>query len=228
MNDNNALIEKLVSKLIVCLKTYKKKVGFFDLETQKLFKDIEPKWDNFRFKEKESLRPKVIPQMKISISGILSIDKSNKPLYTYYEEDEVDKLINHLSILDKIIGHNLLRFDYDVISAYVSESILQEFKAKTIDTWRLLKEKTNQWIGLDDLGKLNFGISKTIDTLQIPKMWKEGKQNEVKKYLKRDLDILALVFYNGLNQLPIKYYKKSYGKVLGTKSVNVNWQQLVK
>ena len=220
-------IDNVIS-LAIAIKKKKEKIGFFDLETQNLFVDLEPKWNSLSSKEKEKLRFTLIPKMKISIAGILTINKQDGiPVYTYYSEDEVKKLEKDLKELDKIVGHNLFRFDFHVLAPYISQESLDEIKSKTIDTWKLLEDETKEWMKLDDLGNLNFGVTKTVDTLKIPQMWRDGKYEEVKEYLKRDLDILASVFYYGISQTSMTYYKKNYGKVIGTRSKIFNWEQLI-
>ena len=43
-------------------------------------------------------------------------------------------------------------------------------------------------------GQLNLGITKSEDTLKIPKMWRDGKHDKVKEYLRRDLEITKGIY----------------------------------
>lgn len=228
MNQQNKSIGDIIQDLATELKQKNDKIGILDIETQKLFVDLEPKWNKLSSTEKQKLGPKLIPKMKVSIAGLLTFDKEDAiPVYAYYSDDEIKQLEKDLGGLDKIIGHNLFRFDYLVLSAYISQKNLHKIKIKTIDTWKLLRDETEEWISLNDLGKLNFGITKIIDTLKIPQMWRDGKYEEVKEYLKLDLDLLASVFYYGFSQNSIKYYEKNYGDIIGTNSKVFNWKPLI-
>ncbi|OLS19725.1 MAG: hypothetical protein HeimC2_40310 [Candidatus Heimdallarchaeota archaeon LC_2] len=199
---------------------------FFDLETQNLFVELEPKWNSMKWKDKQKIRVDLCKRMKVSIAGLLFF-KNGKPTYKYFTEDNIQELEEELLKATKIIGHNLLEFDYDVLYAYIPKKSLEQIKNKTLDTMKLMSEVTKQWSSLDDLGNLNFDIGKTINTLEIPKMWRDGKYDEVRDYLKIDLDLLAGVFYYGLSKQPLKYNVKDYGRLVGQKEVILDWKNRV-
>ena len=39
-------IDNVINDLAIAIKKKKEKIGFFDLETQNLFVDLEPKWNS--------------------------------------------------------------------------------------------------------------------------------------------------------------------------------------
>ena len=218
-----------MSNLISILASKKDKVGIFDLETQYLFVELDPNLNKLNWKQKKATKTRLIPKLKVAIAGLLTFDTKNlKPVYTYYGEKEIFNLEKDLLKLDKIVGHNLHEFDYHVLAPYFSEGNITLIKAKTIDTWKLLRDETGEWMRLDDLAKLNFWSKKTIDTLEIPKMWREGKYSEVQEYLERDLDISAQLFCYGISQTSLEYYLMGYGKVVkGKSSKAFNWERLI-
>lgn len=79
------------------------------------------------------------------------------------------------------------------------------------------------WTSLDDLGKRNVGLTKTVDTLKIPKMWRDGEHQRVKDYLLNDLKMTEAIFNHGRNVRKLKYELKDYGKSLGEREVSVTW-----
>lgn len=221
-------ISIILDELRSYLRSKKDKIGFFDLETQYLFRELEPKWESMTSKSKQKMRASLIPKMKVSVAGILKLDKKKSDLaYRYYEEDEVEQLEEDLLKLDKIVGHNLLRFDYLVLVDYFSNYAFNKLKDKTIDTFKLIKDETRVWTRLEDLGKLNFGVAKPVDTLKIPKMWRDGHHKEVKSYLKMDLNMTAALFLSGVTSKSISYHLKDQGNIAGTRSKTFDWTHLV-
>jgi len=224
MNDANikqilSVFQDEISKNNIC-------IGFFDIETQFLFNDIDPNFNSYGWNQKQKTRYKLMPEMKIAVSGILEISSLNIN-YLYFEDTDIVNLEQKLLDLDKIIGYNLLEFDYHILKGYFDDSIIDQFKAKTIDIFDTIKNETNQWAKLDDLGKLNLGISKSANTLEIPKMWREGNKDEVIKYLKTDLELLAGIFYFGFCQKPITYYRKEQGKPKRKLSKKFDWSHIL-
>jgi hypothetical protein len=101
-----------------------------------------------------------------------------------------------------VLGHNILRFDYDaVLRSHIS---LDRAVEKTVDTLAFLYEKRSteppfsggtssslEGLSLDYLAQKNLGRSKAISGRSIPKLWREGHREEVIAYNKEDL---ALTF----------------------------------
>ncbi|MEA2051576.1 MAG: hypothetical protein U9O90_01975, partial [Euryarchaeota archaeon] len=135
-----------------------------------------------------------------------------------------EELFNALESVDLIIGHNLLRFDYIVLSPYYSSmGVVEKFQEKTFDTMKELEKVTGLWTGLEDLGQLNLRIHKSEDTLKIPEMWRDGKQDEVKAYLRTDLEITKGIYDYGKTRGELKYTPKDYGEIKGVRTVKVYW-----
>ena len=195
-------------------------IGFFDLETQYLFEDIEPRWKQMRGKGKSRVRDTVTKKLRLAVAGLMDHEGAVK----IFTEDNIEELFNALNSVDLIIGHNLLRFDYIVLSTYCSGvDAVEKFREKTFDTLQELEKVTGIWTGLDDLGHLNLGIHKSENTLKIPEMWRCGKHDEVKAYLRTDLEITKGIYDCGKTRGELKYTHKEYGKIKGVRTVKVHW-----
>ena len=96
--------------------------------------------------------------------------------------------------------------------------VVEKFQEKTFDTMKELEQVTGIFTNLDDLGRLNLGIQKSEDTLKIPKMWRDGKQDKVKEYLRTDLEITKGIYDYGKTKGELKYTHKNYGK-----TAKVHW-----
>ena len=184
------------------------KTVFFDLETQHLFQELG-------MTDSRSRDP---TKLKLAVAGILS----NKE-HLFFEESQAQELFETLDQADLIVGHNLFGFDYLVLQPYIKQNIIKTLQNKTFDMMLELEKLTRCWSSLDDLGKRNVGFTKTVDTLKIPKMWRDGERQEVKDYLLNDLKMTEAVFDHGRNVGKFKYELKNYGKSLGEKEVCVKW-----
>lgn len=184
------------------------KTVFFDLETQYLFKELG--MIDFRSRDPTKL--------KLAVAGVLTDNN-----HLFFHEDQITELLEHLKNADLIVGHNLLQFDYLVLQPYVNEDVLKLLTAKTFDMMLELEKITGCWISLDDLGKRNLGMTKSVDTLKIPKMWRDGQRDEVKNYLVNDLKMTEAIFNHGKKIGKFKYEHKEYGDSLGQREVIVRW-----
>ena len=219
-----------ISNLLSELKKFSgKTIAFFDIETKQLFKDIVPEWEDLTSSEKKQFFPRILEEIEMAIAGVLTFDNNvDFPKYDYYTETDIEQLKKKLIEYDIIIGHNLLQFDYLVVEKYLTANFIKNLEVKTIDTFALLYKRTEEYIGLNDLGKLNLGMTKTEDTLIIPKLWKEGRTSEVKEYLRRDLDLTAGIFCYVLKNGQLIYPHKEFGKFIQNRTIKIDWTYLLR
>lgn len=119
---------------------------------------------------------------------------SKKDTFFEFLEDEVPLLIEHLTRLDLVIGFNIKRFDYHVLSGYT------EFDFEKIQTLDILVEIHNRLghrLSLDHLAEVTLGTKKTADGLQALRWWKEGRIREIIDYCKKDVAITRDIFLYG-------------------------------
>ena len=223
-------INENISILLSELKKFSvKTIIFFDIETKQLFKDIVPEWEDLTSSERNQLYPMILKEIEMAIAGVLTFDiKEDIPKFDYYTETDIEQLKKKLGEYDIIIGYNLLRFDYLVVEKYLTADFIKKLKGKTIDTFVLLYNRTEEYISLNDLGKLNLGMIKTEDTLMIPKLWKEGRYSEVKEYLRRDLELTAGIFCYVLKFGQLLYPHKTFGKFIEDRTVKLDWTSLLR
>ena len=207
---------------VINMSDHSQKIGFFDLETQRLFQEIEPRWEQMSWREKTKIRDTLSKKLRLAVAGLMDHEGNVK----FFTEENIGELFNALESVDLIVGHNLFGFDYIVLSSYHSSvDVVEKFQEKTFDTMKELKKVTGKcnWIGLNDLGQLNLGITKSEDTLKIPKMWRDGKQDKVKEYLRRDLEITKGIYDYAKTQGELKYTHKEYREIKGVRTVKVHW-----
>ncbi len=101
-----------------------------------------------------------------------------------------------------MIGHNILNFDYEVLKRHIS---LQGLTGRTVDTLGFLYKKRStepiflpklaedslKGLSLDNLAQRDLGRGKGMSGWSIPKMWREGRREEVIAYNK---EVFVLTF----------------------------------
>ncbi len=193
-----------------------KKVCYFDLETKYAFAEIEKGWESLTFEQKEAKRRTLIPRLGLATSCVIPEDKISKALY--FDEGHEKELITTLDSFDTIIGHNILRFDYLVLSPHYKSNIIKHFESKTFDTFDYLKHATGRFVKLDDLAKLNINSKKTMDGAKAPQLWRSGEKAEVRGYCKNDVELLRRIYLLGKKQKFLKY--KDFDT---TREIKVSW-----
>lgn len=186
-------------------------VTYLDIETQHLITDFPGNWDREENYEK----------LKIAELGILQ-----NGVYETYGEDDIDQLLDMLDDASLIVGHNIIKFDYKVLKHYVEKDDMEKLEKKVFDTMLEFQKRCvgkASWVKLDDLARRNFGMGKTEDSMDIPKMWREGKREEVKSYLLNDLKMTEKVYLHGRKGGTFKYEHKEWGKSFGEREVFIKW-----
>ena len=185
-------------------------VIYLDIETQYLITEFEGGWK----------RPENYGKLKIAELGIL---RNN--IYTTFEEENIDLLRGELADAEIIVGHNVIKFDFEVLKHYLPKDEMFRIILKSFDTMLEFDKFTGDagWVSLDDISQRNFGMKKTEDSILIPQMWREGKVDKVKEYLLNDLKMTEQFYLLGRKGGNIKYEHKVYGKSHGEKEVFVKW-----
>ena len=164
------------------------RIVYFDLETQKLAQDVGG-WHNIHL-------------MRVSVAVIFdSLEKR----FLNFKEDEVDDLMAHLEKADLVVGFNVKRFDYTVLSAYTSKDF------ETLNTFDIL-EDVHQRLGfrlaLDHLATETLNHGKSADGLQAVEWFKKGEMDKLIAYCRQDVATTRDLFLYGLNKGHLIYRTK--------------------
>jgi len=132
-----------------------------DLQTQKTYEDVGGK--------------KWISQMGISFAALLNHETDEIKLYT---EADINILYNNIVSSHLIVGLNLNKFAYKVLSGYRSTDFK---KIKSLDILEYIRKKIVRKPCIDDLFLGTLGINKSIDNMKITRLFQEGKIEEAKQ-----------------------------------------------
>ncbi len=149
----------------------------FDLETQKTFDEVGGR-DNLH-------------QLRLSVGVLQGLESGD--VRTYREERASD-LVRDLLVAERVIGYNVVQFDYRVLARYTSE----DFSAvPTIDLLLHLKERLGFRPRLDDVVLGTLGRAKSADGLQAVAWFREGKLDEIEAYCRCDVELTRQLYLFG-------------------------------
>ncbi len=173
---------------------------YFDLETQYTFKEIGDHHP---------------ASLRLACGVTWSTARND---FAVYWESDVPALIAELQTADRVIGFNLLAFDYEVLRPYAPSGILA--RIPTTDMLVDLTRTLGFRLRLDSLARATLGISKTGDGLQSVEWFRRGELDKVAEYCKSDVDITRRLYEFGRDHGFVYYYSK-----LGSKlKAPVNWR----
>ena len=114
-----------------------------------------------------------------------------------YTEDQVGLLLDDLSAAACIIGFNVRRFDYAVLSGYRA---LDYGGLPTLDILEEVHSSLGFRLSLSHLAQETLGAPKLADGLQSLAWFKAGELDKVIEYCKADVDLTRRLFEFGRSQ----------------------------
>jgi DEAD/DEAH box helicase domain-containing protein len=151
--------------------------GVFDLETQRSAAEVGG-WQH-------------ADQMGISCAVLYD---SREQVYQSFLEDQVDDFIDRLKQFEQVVGFNVKRFDYRVVSGY---STFDFHQMNTLDILEDIYNHLGFRISLAHLAEVTLDTQKTADGLQALRWWKEGRIDEIVAYCQQDVRITRDLYLFG-------------------------------
>lgn len=145
--------------------------------------------------------------MKVSCA-VLYDSKTDE--YYEYVEGQVPMFIEKLKSMDLVVGFNIKRFDYAVLSGYTSFDFTT---LPTMDILEKVKDRLGYRLSLDHLAKETLGSKKTADGLMALKWWKEGKMRNIIEYCKSDVKITKDLYLFGKKEKYLLFRNKAKARV---------------
>jgi len=165
--------------------------GVFDIETQRSAADVSG-WHR-------------ADRMGLSCAVLYD---SKKNTFFEFLEDQVPLLLEHLRRLDLIIGFNIKRFDYHVLSGYTDFNFK---KLPTLDILEEIKNRLGYRLSLNHLAKITLGVEKSADGLQALEWWRQGRLRDLVDYCRKDVSITKDLFLYG-KKMGYLLFKNKAGK----------------
>jgi DEAD/DEAH box helicase domain-containing protein len=133
--------------------------------------------------------------MKMSCGVIYDAEEDQ---FVTYREDQVNQLIRHLQRRSVVVGFNVRRFDFLVLSAYTAF----DFQSlKVIDLLDEVHRVLGYRLSLDHLAQMTLGMAKTGSGLEALHWWQTGEIEKIITYCRNDVcitrDLFEFVRRNG-------------------------------
>ena len=159
---------------------------FLDVETKRLNYEVPGGWDN------------------IAGFGLaLAVTWDEGAGFRVWPESEAPALASALLPFSRVIGFNVIRFDYAVLSAYTPD-LPKLLLPKTTDMLVDLHRRLGFRPSLDSVAQATLGRSKAGDGTASVRWFKNGEIDKVAAYCQDDVAITRDVFH----------YGRQYGKVM--------------
>lgn len=175
-------------------------IVFFDLETQKLFEEVGGR-----------------DPSKLLLACGVTWSTARNDFAVYWEKDAA-ALIAELKSADRVIGFNIVNFDYEVLKPYAPGENFRSIRSTDMlqDIFKTLGFR----LSLDSIAKATLGATKSADGLQSVKWFRDGELGKVAEYCKADVDITRRMYEFGRDNGFVNYFSK-----LGSKlKVAVSWK----
>jgi DEAD/DEAH box helicase domain-containing protein len=174
-------------------------VVFFDVETQRTFDEVGGR-QNMR---------------KLGLAAAVTYSTADGAFH-HYTEDTVADLIAELRSADRVVGFNVLRFDYEVLMAYTDEPLKS---LPTVDMLDHIHTRLGFRVSLDNLAGATLSTAKSADGLQAVRWYKQGRIQEILDYCEQDVKVTRQLYEFGQQHKHVKYQDRNYR----VQMVPVNW-----
>jgi len=163
--------------------------GVLDIETQRSAKEVGG-WHR---------------AARMKVSCVVVYD-SKEDAFFEYVEGQIPALLDKLRELDLVIGFNIKRFDYRVLSAYTD---MDFGSIPTLDLLEKVKDRLGYRLSLDHLASVTLDAGKTADGLDALRWWKEGKMAKILEYCRSDVAITRDLFRFGQENRYVLFRNKA-------------------
>ena len=172
----------------------------FDLETRRSADEVGG-WGNAH-------------RMGISVGVACLLEEGR---FEVFREERVAELSELLISADLVVGFNVNRFDYQVLSGYTGLDYRR--KTRTLDLLEEVHRRIGFRVGLDHLAGETLGAAKSADGLQCLEWVKEGRLDLVESYCKKDVELTRDLYLYGRREGCVWLRHRQRGRV----KVPVEW-----
>jgi DEAD/DEAH box helicase domain-containing protein len=142
---------------------------------------------------------------RMRVSCVVLFDSRTDDYYEFVE-GQVPALLEHIQQLDRVVGFNIKRFDYRVLSAYTRLDFSQ---IPTLDILEKVKDQLGYRLPLDHLASVTLNAGKTADGLDALRWWREGKMAKILEYCRSDVAITRDLYLFGLKHRYLLFQNKA-------------------
>ncbi len=158
-----------------------------DIETRNTFQDVG------------AYNPSLL---QVSLVGVYFYETDT---FEAFLEEDLPKLWPRLERADRIIGYNLIGFDYPCLQSYYTGDMMQ---LPTVDVMMEIEKKLGHRIKLDDVAQGTLGVGKSGHGLMAVEYWKKGEIEKLKEYCLQDVRVTRDVYEHALQYGNVSYFDR--------------------
>lgn len=159
-----------------------------DIETRNTFQDVG------------AYNPSLL---QVSLVGVYFYETDT---FESFLEEDLPKLWPRLEQADRIIGYNLIHFDYPCLQTYYSGDMK---KLPTMDLLVEIEKRLGFRIKLDDVAQATLGIGKSGHGLLAVEYWKKGEIEKLREYCLQDVRVTRDLYDHALREGEVAYVDRT-------------------
>lgn len=176
------------------MKTRREPALVIDLETKRSFDEVGGHRN--------------MAELGVSVAGVYDYITDS---FFALEEDELPQLEELIQKRNRVIGFNIVGFDWPALQPYMQELDLTE--VPTLDMLSKVRRELGFRIALNNIAKHTLGEEKSGDGLDATERFRRGEIEKVKNYCLDDVRITRDVFEYGNNHGEIHLESRGRGKI---------------
>lgn len=155
-----------------------------DIETRNTFQDVG------------AYNPALL---EVSLVGVYFYETDT---FESFLKEDLPKLWPRLERADRIIGYNLIGFDYPCLQTSYTGNMM---KLPTVDLLVEIEKQLGFRIKLDDVAQATLGVGKSGHGLMAVEYWRKGEIDKLKEYCLQDVRVTRDVYEHALQQGDVSY-----------------------
>ncbi|MBQ4133412.1 MAG: DUF1998 domain-containing protein, partial [Desulfovibrionaceae bacterium] len=149
---------------------------------------------------------------EMRVSAAVVYDSRTNEFKSYLEAD-MPALLMLLASAPLVVGFNLKRFDYSVLSRYAPGGKSFFKKIPTLDMLEQIQGRLGYRVSLDNLAQATLNAPKSADGMQALQWWKEGRLDRICAYCQDDVRLTRDLYLHGKKQAYCLFTNKAGQKV---------------
>lgn len=155
-----------------------------DIETRNTFQDVG------------AYNPALL---EVSLVGVYFYETDT---FESFLKEDLPKLWPRLERADRIIGYNLLGFDYPCLQTCYTGNMM---KLPTVDLLVEIEKRLGFRIKLDDVAQATLGVGKSGHGLMAVEYWRKGEIDKLREYCLQDVRVTRDVYDHALQRGEVSY-----------------------
>lgn len=137
--------------------------------------------------------------LQVSLVGVYFYETDT---FESFMEEDLPKLWPRLERADRIIGYNLISFDYPCLQSYYTGELN---RLPTVDLLVEIEKRLGFRIKLDDVAQATLGVGKSGHGLMAVEYWRKGEIDKLREYCLQDVRVTRDVYEHALQNGEVSF-----------------------